>query len=110
VAACESVDFRLEQTVVSTAAGVTLAALKPAVSPATIVRAMPITCAAICRSPTLLHPENPQARSLFDLLGTVHVLSDESLKAWTEAMDVVLERLRGLSGVLPPIDRQRCDE
>lgn len=76
-AACESVFFRPGQNVVSTAAGVTLAALQPAVSPATAVRAMPITCAAICRSPTLLHPENARARSLFELLGTVHVLADE---------------------------------
>jgi len=78
VAACESVAFRPEQTVVSTASGVTVAALEPAVSPATIVRAMPITCAAICRSPTLLYPDNPVARSLFELIGTVHVLPNEA--------------------------------
>lgn len=195
VAACESVTFRPEQTVVSTAAGVTVAALEPAVSPATIVRAMPITCASICRSPTLLYPDNPEARSLFELIGSVHVLPNEetftpasvstayygwvyalldaavrwtaesgvppeiarplilettrgaaemglahpeqelsalldslatpggitrtglktledrqSLEAWTEAMEVVLERLRGLTGVMQPIERPGCDE
>ena len=78
VAACESVSFRAEQTVVSTAAGVTVAALESAVSPATVVRAMPITCAAINRSPTLLYPDNPPARSLFEMIGTVHVLPDET--------------------------------
>jgi pyrroline-5-carboxylate reductase len=77
VAACRSVSFRPDQTVVSTAAGVTLESLKPAVSPATVVRAMPLTCAAIHRSPTLLYPDDPPARSLFELLGNVHVLSNE---------------------------------
>jgi pyrroline-5-carboxylate reductase len=79
VAACESVTFRPDHTVVSTAVGVAVALLEPAVSPATTVRAMPITCAAICRSPTLLYPNNTRARSLFELLGNVHVLSDEAL-------------------------------
>lgn len=79
VEACESISFRSEQTVVSTAAGVPLAALAPAVSPATTIRAMPITCAAICRSPTLLYPDNYFARSLFELLGSVHRLSDEDM-------------------------------
>jgi pyrroline-5-carboxylate reductase len=77
VAACESVTFRAEQTVVSTAAGVTLERLEPVASPATIVRAMPITSAAICRSPTLLYPDHEVARGLFELLGSVHVLADE---------------------------------
>jgi len=77
VAACEAISFRPDQTVVSTAAGVTLAALEPAVSPARVVRAMPITCAAIRRSPTLLYPDDQCARSLFELLGTVHVLDNE---------------------------------
>jgi pyrroline-5-carboxylate reductase len=39
---------------------------------------MPITCAAICLSPTLLYPENQTVRSLFALLGTVHALNDEA--------------------------------
>ncbi len=77
VAACQSVSFSPHHTVVSTAAGVTLTALQPAVSPATIVRAMPITSSAICRSPTLLYPDNVPARSLFELLGNVFALPDE---------------------------------
>jgi pyrroline-5-carboxylate reductase len=78
VDACRAVSFRSDHTVVSTAAGVSLEMLIPAVSPATVVRAMPITCAAINRSPTLLYPENPQARALFELLGSVHALTDEA--------------------------------
>ncbi len=77
LAACEAVSFRTEHTIVSTAAGISLAILEPAVAPASVVRAMPITCAAIHRSPTLLCPDHKIASSLFDLLGSVHVLDDE---------------------------------
>jgi len=78
VPACQEVAFRPDQTVVSVAAGLPLEALKPAVAPATAVRAMPISCAAVNESPTLLYPDHPQARALFALLGQVHVLPDES--------------------------------
>ena len=78
VAACEAVAFRPGQTVVSVAAGLALDALKPAVAPATVVRAMPISCAAINESPTLLYPDDPQAHALFACLGQVHVLPDEA--------------------------------
>ena len=78
VAACEGVAFRPGQTVVSVAAGLPLGTLKPAAAPATVIRAMPISCAAINHSPTLLYPDHPQARGLFTLLGQVHVLPDES--------------------------------
>ena len=77
VSACKSVSFRPGTTVVSTAAGITLDLLQPVSSPASTVRAMPITCAALNLSPTLLYPENNAARELFELLGTVHVLSEE---------------------------------
>ena len=39
---------------------------------------MPLTCSAIGRSPTLLVPEDPAARALFELLGTVHAVEDEA--------------------------------
>jgi pyrroline-5-carboxylate reductase len=78
VAASEAVAFQPGQTVISVAATLPLEALKPAVMPATAVRAMPISCAAINQSPTLLYPANPQAQALFALLGQVHVLPSES--------------------------------
>jgi len=78
VAAAEDIAFRPVQTAVSVAASLPLANLKPAVAPATVVRAMPISCAAINQSPTLLYPDHPQARALFSLLGQVHVLPDEA--------------------------------
>ena len=77
VSACESISFRSGTTVVSTAAGITLDALNPVTVPAAVVRAMPITCAALCLSPTLLFPNDTAARELFELLGTVHILDAE---------------------------------
>ena len=77
VAACDAVSFRANQTVVSTAVGVSVELLAPAVAPAGIVRAMPITCSAINLSPTLLYPDQPKARTLFELVGSVHALTDE---------------------------------
>ena len=78
VGACEAIAFRPDQTVISAAAGLPLQSLEPAIAPATAVRAMPISCAAINESPTLIYPDNPDAHALFDLLGRVHILPDES--------------------------------
>ena len=75
---CRPLGFRADQTVVSTAAGVPLSVLAPAVAPATAVRAMPLTCSAIGRSPTLLLPDDPVARDFFELLGTVHSVDDDA--------------------------------
>lgn len=78
VAVSEDISFQAGQTVISVAVGLTLEKLKPATAPATVVRAMPISCAAINQSPTILFPDNPQAHTLFSLLGQVHILPNES--------------------------------
>jgi pyrroline-5-carboxylate reductase len=78
VAACRAASFRPDHVVISTAVGVALESLGPAVEPATAVRAMPLTCSAIGRSPTLLYPDHPDARAFFEQLGTVYVLTQES--------------------------------
>ena len=78
VGVCEALAFRTGQTVIATAAGVPLAAVASVVAPARAVRAMPLTCSAIGRSPTLLVPDDPAARALFELLGTVHSLEDDA--------------------------------
>lgn len=75
---CRALDLRAGQTVISTAAGVPLSTLASAVGPATAIRAMPLTCSVIGRSPTLLLPEDPAARALFELLGTVHCVEKEA--------------------------------
>jgi pyrroline-5-carboxylate reductase len=77
LAALSALSLRPDQTVISAAAGIGLWALTPAAAPAPAVRAMPLTCAAIGRSPTLLHPDHARARSLLELVGTVHAMQNE---------------------------------
>jgi pyrroline-5-carboxylate reductase len=115
--AAQGVAFRAGQTVVSTVADLSLAALRPVVTPASAVRVMPISCAALNQSPTLLCPDHAQARALFALLGQVYALPDEShfapasvisafygwvyalldeTVAWTVQAGVPVETARGL--------------
>jgi pyrroline-5-carboxylate reductase len=75
--ACRGVSFRPDQVVISTAVGISVESLAAAAAPATAIRAMPLTCSAVNRSPSLLHPDNPLARDLFEMLGTVHALEKE---------------------------------
>ncbi|UCG02794.1 MAG: NAD(P)-binding domain-containing protein [Candidatus Heimdallarchaeota archaeon] len=74
----ENLRFQTGQIVISMAIGITLENLKSSIAPATVVRANTISCAAINQSPTLLFPDNPQARTILALLGQVHVLPDEA--------------------------------
>jgi pyrroline-5-carboxylate reductase len=76
-AACEPVEFRDDQVVIAAAAGLPLGTLTDLVSPADAVVAMPLTCSAINRSPTLLYPEQARARCVLEMLGTVHALDRE---------------------------------
>lgn len=76
-AALSGVTFTQDQVVVSVAAGVTLDRLQPLVSPAVAVRALPIACAAINKSPVIMMPDNAAARAVFSPLGQVHILQDE---------------------------------
>jgi len=75
--ALRDLPWRPTHTLISVAAGVSLAILRDVASPATLVRAMPVSCAAIGESPTAIHPRNEQAQALFERLGPVHVLADE---------------------------------
>lgn len=61
----------------SVLAGVSVAQLQEVAPKATIVRAMPISSAAINQSPTPVFPPNPLVRELFDLLGQTVEFSDE---------------------------------
>ncbi|MFX1256009.1 MAG: NAD(P)-binding domain-containing protein [Promethearchaeota archaeon] len=79
ISAVEEIDFHQNHIVISVVAGLSLDKLKPVMNPATLIRAMPISSAAINLSPTLLYPDNPQVRSLFTLLGEVLILPEESL-------------------------------
>jgi pyrroline-5-carboxylate reductase len=79
ISVCREVRFRSGQVILSTAPGVALSELVRAIGPATAVRAMPLSCAAINRGPTLLYPDHPDARELFGLLGQVHPIDEESI-------------------------------
>ena len=77
VAAMDRLRFRASQTVISVAAGISLATLTKACHPATAVRSLPLSCVSIQQSPTLLYPDDPVASDFFRRLGTVHVLENE---------------------------------
>jgi pyrroline-5-carboxylate reductase len=76
-AALGEMALRPDQLVISAVAGVELQALALAATPARVVRAMPLSCAAINASPSLLYPDNERARTLLELVGHVHVLEAE---------------------------------
>jgi len=75
--ALADIKFLPEQIVVSVAAGVELKRLEPLVSPAKAIRALPISCVAINKSPVLIYPDNKSVQDLFSLLGFVHLMPDE---------------------------------
>lgn len=76
--AATALPWRADQTLICVAAGIPCTKLSTVASPATIVRAMPVSCAAIGESPTSLYPDDPNARSLLTRLGPVITLPDES--------------------------------
>ncbi|MBL0374219.1 NAD(P)-binding domain-containing protein [Rhizobium sp. KVB221] len=75
--ALAGLEFADDQVVVSVAAGVTLERLKRLIDGATAVRALPVACAAINKSPILMMPENATARAVLEQLGRVYVLATE---------------------------------
>lgn len=116
VAAVQGLPWRAEQTVISVVAGLEIAELAPAVAPARLVRTMPITSAAVAESPTLLFPEDPVARALFEPLGPVLVLPDEAaftaasviaaLYGWVYALIGEAASWTEAAGLAPELSRQ----
>ena len=129
VQAAAGLPWRARQALICVAAGIPLDALAPVAGPATVVRAMPISCAAIGESPTSLYPDDNAARRLFERLGPVHALPDETsfeaasvlgafygwvyailaeVTTWTEgqgvpsqtARDLVAQTARGATGMI----------
>lgn len=76
-AALDGLVFTRDQTVVSVAAGVRQADLQGLIGEAAAVRALPIACAAINKSPIVMLPANPAAQAVFAPLGTIHILQSE---------------------------------
>lgn len=73
------IKFHQNHVLISVAAGLAIDQLKPFVGPATIIRAMPLSSSAINISPTLMFPDHPQVRSLFQLVGDVLIVPKESI-------------------------------
>lgn len=78
IEAATGLPWRAGQTAVSLASGVSLSGLSRTVSPATAVRALPITAAEIGESATCLYPDNDAARALFERVGSIHGFDDET--------------------------------
>jgi len=73
----EALKFEERQLIITVASGVSHQNLKNDVLPAELIRALPVSSAAVNHSPTLLYPENKKICHLLELLGTVIVLKDE---------------------------------
>ena len=75
--AAKGLPWESRHTVICVAVGVPLVELTGLITPARLVRAMPVTSAAIGKSPTSIFPEDDIARSIFSTVGTVIALPDE---------------------------------
>ena len=77
--ALRELKFNPGQVLVSVAAGVPLAQLRAALGPddIEILRAMPVSSAEAGYSPTLLYPDHPVVRELFDRCGRALPVDDE---------------------------------
>jgi len=73
----EELSFRDDQLVVSACAGQGQAFLQEVATPARLIISLPVAAAAIGRSPTLLYPDDAEAKALFEPLGPVLVMKDE---------------------------------
>jgi pyrroline-5-carboxylate reductase len=139
IGALGEITLRPGQLIISAAATVRLQELEPAAAPAAVVRALPLSCAAINASPTLLYPDHERARSLLERLGDVHNLASEEAfvragvitafygwvyalldetARWTEeggvpreaARSIVLETVRGAASLgLARQEEELCD-
>jgi pyrroline-5-carboxylate reductase len=113
--AVRGLPWRDEHVLLSAAPGVALAPLRSAAAPATVVRALPVSCAAIGESPSALFPDEPRARELLGRLGSVHVFPDEAsfevavsvgvYYAWTFALAAEGTRWAQAHGVAPDAAR-----
>lgn len=109
----DALNFTPNQLVISVVAGRSIDQLEPFAAPAKIVTAMPISAAELGESPTLLYPDEPSARSLFELLGQVIIAPDSqtfaaasanaALYGWIFALIARMEEANRKLG-LPPME------
>lgn len=79
--ALKDLHFSPSHTLVSTVAGLTLDHLGQMAGTATAVRVLPISCAAVGKSPVLIYPDHQETRQMLSCLGAIHVMPDESVFA-----------------------------
>ncbi|MGB0508307.1 MAG: pyrroline-5-carboxylate reductase family protein, partial [Pikeienuella sp.] len=118
-AALSNVDWN-GVTILSAMAGRSLADLQAAAPGAKIVRAMPISAAALCASPTPLYPSNTLATALLELVGAVIPFDDETIfeaacanaaaYGWIFALIEQLENANQKAGLSAPLARQMTAE
>ena len=99
-AALQSLRLEAGQLAISVAAGVPLSALAPLAAPARLVTAMPISAAEIGESPTLLFPDDEEARRILSLLGRTIAMPDETVFAAASANAGLYGWLFGLMAAL----------
>ena len=76
--ALSGLELDARQVLLSVVAGVTIAELRGALAAdVEIVRAMPVSCAAVGVSPTLIHPRHAAVGALFDRCGKAIAVDDE---------------------------------
>lgn len=112
-----ALEFREEQSVVSAMAGVSVARLKPLLSPATdIARSVPVPSVAARASTTPVHPATLAAVELYDVLGGTMPIADEvtyeSLSVASATVAAHFDYLRAVAGWLeerglPPSQARR---
>lgn len=76
VHAIRGLPWHKNHLLISVAPG-SLTSLAEVAAPAEVVRAMPVSCAAIGESPTSIYPEHARVRALFEALGSVVALPNE---------------------------------
>ncbi len=85
--------FRAGQLLICLAAMTPVAEAEALAAPATVVRAVPQPSARRRLSPTILYPDNPRARDIFDRLGRTIVLDDEDTFRAVEAVTGMIKPL-----------------
>lgn len=71
------INFRKQQTVISVAASLSINSISKLVAPAKAIRSLPISSAAINKSPTLMIPDDQDAKLFLELFGKVYVMDNE---------------------------------
>lgn len=114
-AALTALRLRPGMLVISTVAGLPQGRLAPLVGKAELVTAMPISAAEYGESPTLLYPDHPTVRRLFQHLGEVIAFPDQEtytaatanagLYGWVFALMAALEQENRAQGLPPDLAR-----